>query len=237
MGTWHILKSIAAKKAGSLKDKIKGRQQEPIDIGLPLDIHLGGSITLDPTPFLINGEALAMTNPGRNCIVKAYGRCSMAGSMVHRFYMESESDPNLEPMLQIVTSQARIEECRIFTGRDEVFPESAEEWQFWLDESDGYIGWEVFEDKEEHTYDRVWSRETQGRTSPLEFTETVYLDRFGETTVTVNHSAMLYGRIINESDSTAEYLLISAESHSDDTAVVQLSAGIDIIPESLKINY
>ncbi len=74
MGTWNLLKAIALEKAGHVKKRIKDCRRESVDLGLPLDIHLGSSITLNPTTF---PTALTVENPGRTCVVKAYGRMNM----------------------------------------------------------------------------------------------------------------------------------------------------------------
>lgn len=238
MGSWHIFKAVAAKKGGEIKGFFKGEKKKtPVDQSLPLNIHMGGSIALDQSPFLVYGDAITMDNPGRECLVSAYGTIEIMGSKVHRFYLESRENEENKAVLQIVEGDDGLEECRLFTSLDEIYPSNSEEWAFWMDETEGYIGWPVFEDKEGNQYERVWDEEESGHVAPAEFTETVYLDRFGEATATINHTAMLYGRWIDEENEVAEYMFLSAEQHSDDTALVQIFSGIDILPESIKINY
>ena len=238
MGSFHIFKAVAAKKAGSLKDAFRAKKKsEPVDRNLPFDIHIDGNISLDTVPFLIHGDKLAMERPGKACRVTAYGRIGMDGTTIHRFYLQDAADEDRTALLQVVVDGDSVAECRLFSSLDEVCPDSRDEWAFWLDEEEGYIGWSAFEDKKARVFDRIWGDEDEPRTAPVEFTETVYLDRFGEKTLTVSHAAMLYGRWVDEETEMAEFVMLSAEEHSDETALVQILAGIDINPGSIKVNY
>jgi len=226
---------VAGKKVENVRETLTQGKKKPIDTSLPLQIHLGSCLILDQTPFLIHGKAITQTRPGSESLVFAYGRIDLGESVVHRFYLESGTDPDDKSVLQVVVGD-EIEECRLFASLDEVYPESAEEWNFWIGEEDGYIGLPAFEDKQGRLYDRVWG-DGEGRIAPSEFTETLYLDRFGEKRATVAHASMLYGRWIDEESEMAEYILASREEHTDGSALIQLSSGIDVIPESITVKY
>ena len=237
MGLFNTFKAVVGKKLGNAKETLTHGNREAIDTSLPLQIHLGGSLVLDQTPFLIHGEAITQAPPPAECLVFAYGHMDLGESTAHRFYLESCEDPQVKRVLQVVIGERdEVEECRLFASLDEVYPESAEDWDFWIGEEDGYIGLPTFEDKEGRTYDRAWG-DDEGRMAPAEFTETLYLDRFGEKQATVSHASMLYGRWIDEASDMAEYVLISREEHTDSSAMIQLSTGIDVIPESITVNY
>ena len=235
MGLFDIFRAVAGKKIGDAKETLTGGRKEAIDTSLPLQIHLGSCLVLDQAPFLIHGEAITQARPAAESLVFAYGRMDLGESLVHRFYLESCVNPDEKSVLQVVVGEG-IEECRLFASLDEVYPETADEWAFWVGEEDGYIGLPAFEDKEGRHYDRAWG-DDEGRIAPAEFTETLYLDRFGEKTATVSHASMLYGRWIDEESEMAEYILVSREEHTDGSALIQLSTGIDIIPESITVKY
>ncbi|WP_300668499.1 DUF2491 family protein [Desulfoluna sp.] len=235
MGFLNILKAVTGKKMKDVKETLTQGKREAIDTSLPLQIHLGSSLVLDQTPFLIHGEAITQPKPGAESLVFAYGRMELGEALVHRFYLESSDDPDQKSVLQVVVGEG-IEECRLFAALDEVYPESADEWDFWIGEADGYIGLPAFEDKEGRPYERVWG-DGEGRIAPSEITETLYLDRFGENTATVTHASMLYGRWIDEESEMAEFILISREEHTDGAALIELSSGIDVIPESITVKY
>ena len=235
MGVFDLFKAVAGKKVENVRETLTHGKKEPIDTSLPLQIHLGSSLVLDQTPFLIHGDAITQPQPGAESLVFAYGRMDLGESVAHRFYLESAADPEQKSVLQVVEGDG-IEECRLFASLDEVYPESADEWAFWIGDEDGYIGLPAFEDKQGRLYDRVWG-DGEGRMAPNEFTETLYLDRFGEKTASVAHASMLYGRWIDEESEMAEYILASREEHTDGSALIQLSTGIDVIPESITVKY
>ena len=75
-----------------------------------------------------------------------------------------------------------------------VIPATAEDWAFWLDEIDGYIGYPVMQSKDQdgpQQYPRSWAPSDQ-RISPFETIETI-IDTVGASTV-VQHQMMLYSR-------------------------------------------
>ncbi len=235
MGLFNTLTAVAKKKLDTTKERLTKGKREAIDTSLPLQIHIGSRIALDQTPFLIHGTAITQAPPAPECLVFAYGQISLGEALVHRFYLESCTNPEEKSVLQMVEGDG-IEECRLFAALDEVYPESPEDWEFWIGDEEGYIGLPQFEDKKGHSYDRVWGDEP-GRIVPAELNETLYLDSFGDKKATVDHASMLYGRWIDEEAEMAEYILISREAHTDDSALIQISTGIDIFPESITVKY
>jgi len=244
MGAWHIFKTVAAKKAGEFKSSItRHKSKEKVDNNLPFGIRLNSSISLDQTHFIVYENELNMDPPGKSCIVEAYGKADISGSVVHRFYLADTENENNQSMLQVITSgragehEPRVEECRLFKTLDEIFPQSEDEWGFWLDDADGYIGWHLFEDKNQTRYQRVWGEDDRDKIPPVSFSETVYFDPQGNHTTRIDSTGMLYGRWINEEDNAAELLLLSTEASNDDQALVHIYTGVDLIPGSFTVNY
>jgi len=237
MGTWSIFSTIMSKKAKQVQGFISGaKPPEPVDRNLPLGLYVGASVDLDSTPFLLGGAALKIKLPGERNTVEAFGRINFAGSTLYRFYLKSMPGDQ-ESMLQIaVNKDGGIEECRLFRSFDQVYPRQAEEWDFWLNENEGYIGWPTFETKDDQTqYPRVWAADDPNHVPGFKFSETIFMDRYGQQVETVNHTTMLYGRWINEAHQIVEYMSVGAEIHGSDQALINLLLGIDLMPQVLKV--
>jgi hypothetical protein len=237
MGTWSIFSTIMSKKAKQVQGFLSGEKPpEPVDRNLPLGLYVGASVDLDATPFLLGGAALKIKLPGERNTVEAFSRINFEGSTLYRFYLKSMPGDQ-ESMLQVAVDKGGgVEECRLFRSFDQVYPRQAEEWAFWLNESEGYIGWPVFETKDDQTqYSRVWAANDPNHVPGFKFSETIFLDRYGQQVETINHTAMLYGRTINETHQIVEYMLVGAEEHGSDQALINLLVGIDMMPLVLKV--
>jgi hypothetical protein len=239
-GAWNLLKRMGLKKIDDLKDSYQKSMRERIEKDLPLGIRIQGIVEIPEVDFILGGEGLKIKHPGADNVVVSYGAFPVGSSMVHRFYLNAA---DLVYMLQIVADKNRsIEECKLFMPYDEIYPQ---DWDFWLSDKNGYIGYEIFQTKDGVRYDRVWDNEDnkvvveqddQGnqitRIPPLEYMETVYLSPYGDETETVKYDSMLYGRHVN--DNVDEYLLLSAVNEKEG-ASIQLLVGIDLQPSSIKV--
>jgi hypothetical protein len=214
--SFRLIKGMLARKLGvDTKTVTRG----------PLGIALGRMVEFEETPFILLDGAIDVPWPGAQCTVIAHGKMDVAGTPVHRFYLDNAG--KLAGMLQVVDK----EECRLFRPLDEVYPASAEEWGFWLDDDDGYIGYPQF-DAKGTLYQRIWSPGT-GRIIPLTFTET--LEQADGNRSFARHTAMLYGRPVEcAGGGRWEYLLVSAIEAGDGTAWVDLMLGLDLDPAMVK---
>jgi len=239
-GTWNLLKRIGLKKIDDAKDAYKKASLERIDKDLPLGIRIDGIIDIPEVDFILGGDALKVKHPGSGNVISSYGTFPVGDSKIHRFYF---SGKDVIYMLQIVTDrQNGIEECKLFMPYDEIYPD---DWNFWLAERDGYIGYEIFQTKDGMQYFRVWGSDEEAvvveedqqgnqitRIAPFEFLETIYLTPYGDQSETVKYDAMLYGRHVN--DNVDEYLLVSAVNDKEG-ASVQIMVGVELQPASIKV--
>jgi len=251
MSTWSILKKIAGNKARELGNMLSGgKEPERIDRNLPLGLRFGALVVIPETDFILGADnGLKVICPKGKGIVTAYGTFKLSPFVIHRFYLTFEDDQVY--MLQVVLGEdGEIEECKLLMPWDEVYPPDDDDeakafWDYWLSEKDGYIGYSVFQSNDKTLYSRTWEHTGPGvvvakgeddsvidRKPPVNFTETLYLDRFGQKTERVEYTGMMYGRQVN--DDVDEYLLVAVIEDSEGAAV-RLQVGIDLNSEALKL--
>jgi hypothetical protein len=76
------------------------------------------------------------------------------GARWHRLYLTGGHDF----FQAYLDDHDQPEECRYFSLLDEVTPASEEEWSFWLDETEGVIGWPEFQTKDGYEARRTPAR-------------------------------------------------------------------------------
>jgi Protein of unknown function (DUF2491) len=240
--TLRLLKKMASKKAEELRGTFSGGGQgDSIGKNLPLGLRMNGFVEISEVDFLLGNSDIKIRRPEGRGVVSAYGVATVFRSTVHRFYLDFQDDQDY--LLQIVVGENQdIEECKFFWSADTVYPD---DWDFWLNENTGYIGYSVFDTPDKTRYYRVWENpasekvveEGEGderitRVPPVDFLETLHLDANGGKMEMVKHSAMLYGRHAN--DKVDEYLLVGVDEYAD-TAFVHLLIGLELNPSSLDI--
>jgi len=240
--TLQLFRKMASKKVEELKGAFSGdRPGERIDKDLPLNLRINGFVEISEVDFLLGSDDIKIRHPEGRGMVAAYGVAKVFRSTVHKFYLDFQDDQDY--LLQIVVGENQdIEECKFFWCADTVYPD---DWDFWLNENTGYIGYSVFDTPDKTRYYRVWENpgaekvveKGEGgdritRVPPVDFSETLYFDSNGKKTEIVNHSAMLYGRHANEN--VDEYLLVGLNEYAD-TSFVQVLIGLELNPNSLDV--
>ncbi|CAK0754481.1 hypothetical protein CCP2SC5_10067 [Azospirillaceae bacterium] len=212
--SFRLIKNIVAQKLGFSAPPSTPRG--------PCGLALGRPVDLDETPFILAEGFLDLRFPGPHLTVVAHGSMTISGVTAHRYYLSDRKG-----VIQVVEG----DECRFFRPFDEVYPASSEEWAFWLDDADGYIGYPTFVAKDNRAYQRVWNPGAQ-RTTPLCFEE--WVEWPGGAPTLERHTAMLYARDTqNPNGSPWEYLLLSAIEAHDGSAWVDLMLGMDITPSMI----
>lgn len=199
----------------------------------PSLFRVGMTLTLDPTPFILAAQATKVPVPdagGGNLLVsvEAVGTLGTGAARLTRLYL-----PGGASFFQLhLAADGNPDECRFFGRVDEVSPADPSEWAFWLDPSEGLIGWPEFQTKDGKTYPRAWAPGTN-RVAPRELSEAV--EMLGGTR-SARHHAMLYAAPTGAAAPApeTEYVLVAAVE-ADGQAWVEVHAGIDVNPAALSL--
>ncbi len=238
--SFNLAMKVAELKAGEVADKFRERPAGT-DRTRPYGMVLGGMLAFEETPFILMGsKGLQVTRPEGQLLVQAHGSFSIQGERIHRFYLSDGKS-----FLQAASDAQGREvpgELRLFQQYDEIHPATEEEWDFWLAEEDGYIGYPLFQTADERfVYSRLWSP-GEYRVDPVQFTEQVRGDSQSGQTVTESHQAMLYARYAPEPaegeppsvEAVTELMLVSAVE-SPGEAWVEIHVGLDLDPTYLRV--
>ena len=236
MGTWALLKDIAKKKLSRDTDK----DRERVDNDLPLGIRIGGMLNITSADFILAEGQLHIESPKGDLYVVSYGQFRLGEFKGHRFYLSEDDDLF---MLQIITDDDNgigVDDITLYKLYDELF---TDDWSFWLDDSDGYIGLSEFDlPPAPTTFYRVWDNEVEqvelndGLTHipPVNFKETIYLDAYGDGIEHVQHACMLYGRDVDEN--VKEYVIVSADEDKEG-ASIPITVGVPLIEQDIKVLF
>lgn len=226
MSTLKVIKGIASKKFENLK-RVFEKAPERLDRELPFGLRIGSLVNIDETLFILNDNA-KLEYPGNSLMVKAFSTMSLIGDKFYRFYLE-DIETGKECFIDVYDEDNVV----LFECVDDVHPIDTEEWDFWLSEEDGSIGYPKFnfigDDDDELAYDRLWDAGDH-QTDPVLVDEVIFLDSYGENRVEIDHSMMLYIKNLEHVDAFA---LLSVEEDGE-MASVRVYAGIEINPLTLQ---
>lgn len=188
--------------------------------------RVGAALPVDPTPFILAVGPTHVSVPedittGGLLTIEAIGEVTASEVRWYRGYL-----PGGKHFVQMhLDAQGQPDECRYFALLDEITPSGPEEWAFWLDNTEGAIGWPAFQTKDGKVFARVWAHGT-ARVAPHVLTETL-------TTASGPSSrerqAMLYAAATGAEAPVpqTEYILVAAVDQAGQ-AWVEVYAGIDI---------
>lgn len=236
MGTWRIFKKILTNKVDSAFSK----ERETIDKDLPLGFRLGAIVTLDQSDFIINRDKLAFESPGEEHYVKAWSEFQIQDTKFYRFYLLGKEN-EAQSIIEVAMIDGKAEDVKLLQNEVEIMPETSDDWDIWLNKDNGMIGDHVFSSFEnegtpEETsidYFNQWGEEGQ-RINPIQFTEKIFLDRYGDNTEEVITTGCLYARPISEDEETVEYMMVGQEEMDED-AYVRVLIGVNIGEGDIKV--
>ena len=200
----------------------------------PKWFRIGMTLPLDPSLFILAAQSTHIRPPdglsGSGLVsVEFLGQVQSGEIVWHRLYPQGESC-----FFQVhLDRHGNPDECRYFSKLDEVTPASEAEWAFWLDETEGQIGWPEFQTKDGELYQRIQSPGSH-RVAPPSQQETLITDT-GESTR--SHVATLYGAATGASEPApqTEYMLVTAIDDGT-RAWVAIYAGVDVSVSSLNLS-
>ena len=212
-----------------LRHKLSGERYAPSLF------RVGMTVTVDPTPFILAGDAIKVPAPistgaagGERVGVSEVGRVEGGAVDYVRLYL-----PERRGFFQIhMGADGQPDECRFFAPVDEVSPASEAEWAAWLDPNEGMIGWPEFQTKDGKLYGRAWSP-GEGRVEPRPLEETIESVQGART---VRSQAMLYAAPTGAAEPAppVEYILVAAVE-AEGQAWIEINAGIDVNPATLSL--
>ncbi|MGC9965575.1 MAG: DUF2491 family protein [Syntrophobacteraceae bacterium] len=224
-----IVSKILEKKGKQAISRVKGvfsggPEKEP---DYPLGLHLNATLRFDPTDFIIAEQSFKIDFPSGDISVVAIGEFVCLGVPFHRFYLKDLK--NTEWVLEVADKKQDLE-VALFQTVDEVYPD---DWDFWLNDRTGLIGYKDFNTPDQVEYSRVFRNPGPDYLEPIEFEEPI---RGGGQEFCVNHAMMLYSREISVTvgEKLTEYLLVSKEE-DEEGLLVRIMAGIPVSPMSITI--
>jgi uncharacterized protein DUF2491 len=195
----------------------------------PLKLRLGGFVEIDALPYRMlagraNFELEECSQP-----IAARGLVDLNGSWLHRYYFDDD-----ETWLQVKTDggtdDVNVSECILWQYWDVKTPANQTELKA-IAGSNSEIGLPTYE-VGAFTYQRVWGV-SRGQTELVPFIEQVFDKSPTTPSFSCHHYAMLYRRLIDNSE-RQEYVLISVEECPDSLQVVT-SIGVDLNPADLSV--
>ena len=221
----RILEKKGKNAAGRIKAAFSGRsEQEP---EYPLGLHTNAVLRFDPTDFILSAQNFKVDFPEGDISVKAIGEFTCLGVTFYRFYVEDLQEDQW--VLQVGGTEKELEVV-LFQTLDEVYPD---DWDFWLNERTGLIGYKDFHTPDRMEYYRVFQNPGPDYVKPVKFRESVRSDG---RELFITHAMMLYSRGISTAAAgeMTEYLLVSKEE-DEEGVMVHIMAGIPVGPASLTV--
>jgi hypothetical protein len=224
-----LVSKILEKKGKQALSRVKGvfsggPEKEP---DYPLGLHLNATLRFDPTDFILAEQSFKIGFPSGDISVVAIGEFVCLGVFFHRFYLKDLK--NAEWVLEVADGKQNVE-VSLFQTIDEVYPD---DWDFWLNERTGLIGYKDFNTPDRVEYSRVFRNPGPDYVKPIEFKESI---KGGGQEFCLNHAMMLYSRKVPGAvgENLTEYLLVSKEE-DEEGLLVQIMAGVPVNPVSITI--
>ncbi len=218
-----VIAKIVAKQSkqayGRVKNFFSGTPEKEQKV-YPLGLHLNAVLRFEPTDFILAGDSLKIEVPESDLTVMAIGEFRCLGIAFQRFYAKDIADR--EWVLQ-VGGDNEDREIILYQTVDEVFPD---DWDLWLNDSTGLIGYRDFSTPDQVEYARVFYNPGPDYANPIEFRETI---GSGGSTFYIDQAMMLYGRDISipGGREMPEYLLVTREE-DEEGAMVRIMAGVPL---------
>jgi hypothetical protein len=245
MSLFTLIKAVAASKMNTYN------AVKPQHSLVPLNLHQGSAVTLpDLDIALAQSDGSILPNVTSKQTIIAVGTMKLFDLNVYHSYLSDGTS-----FLRTIADRVgNVKEVTLFTNKDEIIPQTQEDWEFWLgsyqkdgagqfvrDSSGatiiaeyGLIGWNAFsvDGPPQIIYDRAWGASDKG-IEPISYTETIVgLD--GSRNV-VGHEGMEYSRVLGtEPNLITEDLMVSL-AQIGNQASVNIYVGIPLNIKDLQV--
>lgn len=215
----------------SFWNKITGSRPSITQRPEPWGLYLGAMVQFDTLSLRLHPQfhvALPEAEADGRLTLTAQGLIELDGKRVCRFYTDHHT------LLQFLLDGERIEEATLYVAHDAVYPDSASRLNDWIGERGRMRAREMTLD--DITYHRLWDDPEQAYVAPVRYREDIYIDRnanFADNSI--QQTAMLYARPIDEARTVGEYLLVTYEEHAGGDNLISLMLGIDVDASVVKI--
>jgi len=198
---------------------------------LPEYLKIKALIDISNAAFIIYGDHLNFEYPGKTHMVKKISSFTLYDLNVIRAYV-SNLETNEETIVQFngtkESGEYEVLDVLVFRLADTIYPQTRREWDNWLNEDDGLIGYKTLKIEKEGgdvVFERDWDEDGGEHIDPVEIREVVFTDPY-EAPVYQTRKAMLYSKEIEGSD---EYEYAFAEVVGvPDGQRIEISFGIVI---------
>lgn len=215
----------------SFWNKITGSRPSAPRRPEPWGLYLGATVQFDTLPLRLHPHfhvALPEAEADGRLSLTAQGLIDLGDKCVCRFYTDHHT------LLQFLLDGERIEEATLYVAHDAVYPDSPSRLNDWMGERGRMRAREMTLDGT--AYHRVWDDPEQAFVTPVRYREDIYIDRNANSAdSSIQQTAMLYARPIDEARTLGEYLLVTYEEHRGGENLISLMLGIDIDASVIKI--
>jgi len=240
---YMITKIFKKKKNNDSQNSEEFNEVQKIDSkNLPLGLRLNGLIDVSAinTQLILNRNILEIKDFSTlKGYIASIGEINLDSNLkIYKVYVsENVDEEDVIFRIEIEMLNENISNIKIFKNYAEIYPETAEEWQEWLDGDDeNYpnIGGVDFSTPNGKFYTRIWQEDSE-ETVRYNYIEYRYIKSFDEKPQTIEHSATLYGRDL-DSMNTKEYLLASHfVNHGSEESLISIDLGLEITQTDLNI--
>lgn len=243
---FSLIKAIAAKKI----NEVSGNPTTLPHTTVPLNLHQRSAIEVPSLDLaLAQADGSIVPNVVAKQTIVAVGKMRLFDLNVYNSYLSDGTS-----FLRTVTDMVgNVKEVTLFTNKDEIVPQTQEDWEFWLGSyqrdsngefvrdsngdtivaEPGLIGWTQFQiDENNVIYDRSWGASNTS-VDPISYTETL-TDLTGSVIV-IEHEGMEYSRVLGAAPNVSSETLLVSTAQIGEEASINIYVGIPINFKDLNV--
>lgn len=190
-----------------------------------LDLTIGRDVSIDPVTMKMMPTDMLFVAPETGFSIVAQGKCDLGEqSFLHRFYLDDD-----RYILQVQGGDGivdtRIDEIVLWYAHDVQYIADEATWDNTLKRAKS-PRFELLNEAETATYERVWFHHSSGDEEPMTYWEDVYATRDSQEPSRIFQSAMLFGRELE--NSMDEMLLVNLEEPVDGEKSISFLVGLTL---------